>query len=232
MLFILKVIAALILLAVVVIGIYILLQGKEEMFFEVTQRTKARLIKRSENKLEFEVELPMHNDGKEEGIILDAFIRVYLPQEQYADAQLRGRVNLKEAPREDDYFEAMLLGPGVKKTMVVKFELVPEHGVTLKQAVEGMWTLRCFWIAVDELRSILSKKLLLCIKMSCRLCWHNIKIQLKPPEGGFSFWNNFSFWQVFSVWIWNYKMLMNVRKSGVRICYWELTSAGHLQMPC
>ena len=74
MLFILKVIAALILLAVVVIGIYILLQGKEEMFFEVTQRTKARLIKRSENKLEFEVELPMHNDGKEEGIILDAFI--------------------------------------------------------------------------------------------------------------------------------------------------------------
>ena len=112
MLFILKVIAALILLAVVVIGIYILLQGKEEMFFEVTQRTKARLIKRSENKLEFEVELPMHNDGKEEGIILDAFIRVYLPQEQYADAQLRGRVNLKEAPREDDYFEAMLLGPG------------------------------------------------------------------------------------------------------------------------
>ena len=127
MLFILKVIAALILLAVVVIGIYILLQGKEEMFFEVTQRTKAILIKRSEKKLEFEVELPMHNDGKEEGIILDAFIRVYLPQEQYADAQLRGRVNLKEAPREDDYFEAMLLGPGVK-----------EHGVTLKQAVEGM----------------------------------------------------------------------------------------------
>lgn len=55
MLFILKVIAALILLAVVVIGIYILLQGKEEMFFEVTSRTKARLIKRSENKLEFEV---------------------------------------------------------------------------------------------------------------------------------------------------------------------------------
>ena len=144
MLFILKVIAALILLAVVVIGIYILLQGKEEMFFEVTQRTKARLIKRSENKLEFEVELPMHNDGKEEGIILDAFIRVYLPQEQYADAQLRGRVNLKEAPldiaaKEDaGIFEAMLLGPGVKKTMVVKFELVPEHGVTLKQAVEGM----------------------------------------------------------------------------------------------
>ena len=31
---------------------------------------------------------------------MDAFIRVYLPQEQYADAQLRGRVNLKEAPRE------------------------------------------------------------------------------------------------------------------------------------
>lgn len=138
MLFILKVLAALVVLAAVVIGIYILLQGKEEMFFDVTKRTKARLTNRSEDKLDFEVELPMHNDGKEEGIILDAFIRVYLPQEQYADAQLRGRVNLKEAPREDDYFEAMLLGPGVKKTMVVKFELVPEHGVTLKQAVEGM----------------------------------------------------------------------------------------------
>lgn len=35
MLFILKVIAALILLAVVVIGIYILLQGKEKMFLKL-----------------------------------------------------------------------------------------------------------------------------------------------------------------------------------------------------
>lgn len=136
--FVLKVIAALILLAVIVIGVYILIQGKEEMFFDVTKRTKARLTKSTEDKLEFDLELPIHNDGKEEGIILDAFIRVYLPQEQYADAQLRGRVNLKEAPREDDYFEAMLLGPGVKKTMVVKFELVPEHGVSLQQAVAGM----------------------------------------------------------------------------------------------
>ena len=88
MLFILKVIAALILLAVVVIGIYILLQGKEEMFFEVTQRTKARLIKRSENKLEFEVELPMHNDGKEEGIILYICRRNNMLMPSCADASI------------------------------------------------------------------------------------------------------------------------------------------------
>ena len=94
MLFILKVIAALILLAVVVIGIYISLQGKEEMFFEVTQRTKAILIKRSEKKLEFEVELPMYYNDKEEGDILDAFSRVYLPKEPYAEAQLCVRVKL------------------------------------------------------------------------------------------------------------------------------------------
>ena len=80
----------------------------------------------------------MHNEGKEEGIILDAFIRVYLPQEQYADVQLRGRVNLQDVPREDDYFEAMLLGPRERKNMVVKFEIVPVHGVTLDQAVSGM----------------------------------------------------------------------------------------------
>lgn len=40
MLFILKVIAALILLAVVVIGIYILLQGKEEMFLKLLSGLK------------------------------------------------------------------------------------------------------------------------------------------------------------------------------------------------
>lgn len=138
MMFILQIIAALLILAAIVIAIYIYMQGKEEMYFEVAQRTKATLLRRSENKLEFEVELPMHNEGKEEGVILDAFIRVYLPQEQYADAQLRGRVNRKQAPREDDYFEAMLLGEGVRETMVVKFELVPERGVTLQQAVNGM----------------------------------------------------------------------------------------------
>lgn len=138
LLFVLKVIAALILVAAVVIGVYILMQGKEEMFFDVALRTKAQLTGRTDDKLEFEVELPIHNDGKEEGIILDAFVRVYLPQEQYANAQLRGRVNLKESPRSDDYFEAMLLQPGEGKTMIIKFELVPENGVSLEQAVSEM----------------------------------------------------------------------------------------------
>lgn len=138
MLFALKIIVALVVLAAIVIKLYVWYKGKEEMYFEVNQRTKARLVNKTEDKLEFEIELPIHNEGKEEGIILDAFIRVYLPQEQYADARLRGRVNLKDAPRRDDYFEAMLLGPQERKIMVVKFDLEPEQGVTLDKAISGM----------------------------------------------------------------------------------------------
>ena len=52
--------------------------------------------------------MPFTNEGGDEGLVLDAFMRIYLPQEQYDKALVRGKINLKDVPRDDDYFEALV----------------------------------------------------------------------------------------------------------------------------
>lgn len=134
----LKILAGLFVLGCLVVAVYILLQGDAKLIFAKEKRTKAIAVKTTENRLDFAVELPYTNVGKEEGTILDAYLRIYLPQEQYADVLLRGKVNLKDVPREDDYFEAVLVPANTGKTMVLKFEAYAKHGKTIKEAMAAI----------------------------------------------------------------------------------------------
>ena len=93
------------------------------------------------------MDVPFTNEGGDEGLVLDAFMRIYLPQEQYDKALIRGKINLKDVPRDDDYFEALVMPKGEHKTMTAKFEVTPMHGATLKEAVEGLpdFDVALFW---------------------------------------------------------------------------------------
>jgi hypothetical protein len=75
---------------VVIVGIALLLfinqQGKENVVFAIDKRTQAKLVKETPEKITFEVEVPVENVGQDEGIILDAYMRPYLCQEQYEGA--------------------------------------------------------------------------------------------------------------------------------------------------
>ena len=85
------------------------------------------------------MDVPYENKSSSEAIFLDAFVRIYLPDEQYNGALLRGRVNHPQAPRTDDYFEARLVPPGEKDHLTVTFELTPRNGKkTAKDALLGM----------------------------------------------------------------------------------------------
>ena len=136
--FVVKIAVILFILACLVVGVYIMLQGDAELVFAKEKRTQAVAAKQTPERLDFEVELPYTNVGKEEGTILDAYLRIYLPQEQYADVLLRGKVNLKDVPREDDYFEAVLVPANTGKTMVLKFEAYPKQGKTLAEAMAAI----------------------------------------------------------------------------------------------
>src|SRR5574344_473901 len=102
-------------------------QGREEVVFYVDKRT---LIK-------FELDVPFANVGQEEGIIMDAYVRPYVCVEQYDGALLRGKVNLKDKPREDDYFEAMLVPANTKDVLTLKFELTPLNAKDAQDATAG-----------------------------------------------------------------------------------------------
>lgn len=147
MLFIIEIIAGLFLLGVVAVAVFIMMQPKHRFVFDVKNRTKAELTDKTDNKLCFSVDVPFTNEGGDEGLVLDAFMRIYLPQEQYDKALVRGKINLKDVPRDDDYFEALVMPKGEHKTMTAKFEVTPMHGATLKEAVEGLpdFDVAMFW---------------------------------------------------------------------------------------
>lgn len=147
MLFIIEIIAGLFLLGVVAVAVFIMMQPKHRFIFDVKNRTKAELTDKTENKLCFSVDVPFTNEGGDEGLVLDAFMRIYLPQEQYDKALVRGKINLKDVPRDDDYFEALVMPKGGNETMTAKFELTPMHGANLKEAVNGLpdFDVAMFW---------------------------------------------------------------------------------------
>ena len=147
MLFIIEIIAGLFLLGVVAVAVFIMMQPKHRFVFDVKNRTKAELTDKTDNKLCFSVDVPFTNEGGDEGLVLDAFMRIYLPQEQYDKALVRGKINLKDVPRDDDYFEAVVMPKGGNTTMTAKFELTPMHGANLKEAVNGLpdFDVAMFW---------------------------------------------------------------------------------------
>ena len=109
------------------------------LVFYKDKRTQAKLVSKRSEKIEFSIDVPYENKSGDEGIFLDAFVRIYLPDEQYNGALLRGRVNHPQAPREDDYFEARLVPPGEKDHLTVTIEVTPRNGKkTAEAALQDM----------------------------------------------------------------------------------------------
>ena len=133
----------LLLLAAVVLFTLRLISGHAAadklLVFYKEKRTRARLLSESAEKIMFSVDVPYENKSGNEAIFLDAFVRIYLPDEQYNGALLRGQVNHPQAPRTDDYFEARLVPPKEADHLTVTFELTPRNGKqTAREALLGM----------------------------------------------------------------------------------------------
>lgn len=111
----------------------------EKLKFYKDKRTRASLLSRTDDKLVFAFDVPYRNTGTHEAIFLDAFVRVYLPDEQYNGALVRGRVNHPAAPRTDDYFEARLVPGGEAGRLTVTLEVTPRNGsADAKEALLGL----------------------------------------------------------------------------------------------
>ena len=78
------------------------------------------------------------NEGKQCATIMDALVRPQLPYEQYDGIEARGKAEREGEPREDDYFEAMLVPPNMQDTLTLKFELTPLKAKDAQAAAAGM----------------------------------------------------------------------------------------------
>ena len=113
------------------LGTEIIVPKVEEMTpFSVDAQTNERLV--------LSATLPFANEGKQCGTIMDAILRVQLPYEQYDGAVVRGKVELAGVPREDDYFEAVLIQKHERIDLVLKLSIEARNDLSLAEAVAHM----------------------------------------------------------------------------------------------
>ena len=124
-------------LGILGVWIYIVRQGDSEIEILTAQRTALQLVSVENGKAVFAVQVPLCNLSAQDGIILDAFPRHLLPQEQYDAARVESRLELLTAPREDGYFEAVIIEGNKGNTFVLTVALTAKNGLAA-EAVAGM----------------------------------------------------------------------------------------------
>ena len=130
-------------LAVYVLGRLVLASlGKEN----VVVKTDAPFVKEQmdEKSIVLSKELTFLNEGGSCATIMDAITRPQLPYEQYDAVEARGKAEREGAPREDDYFEAVLIQKkgdrsGEDKLHIfAKIRLTARKGLSLAEALSHM----------------------------------------------------------------------------------------------
>jgi hypothetical protein len=124
-------------LGILGVWIYIVRQGDTEIEILTAQRTELQLVSAEDGRAVFVVQIPLCNLSAQDGIILDAFPRHLLPQEQYDAARVESRLELLTAPREDGYFEAVIIEGNKGNSFVLTVSLTAKNGL-VAEAVAGM----------------------------------------------------------------------------------------------
>ena len=78
------------------------------------------------------------NEGKQSALIVDAYVKPQLPFEQYDGISVRGKAEREGVPREDDYFEALVLEHQQSVNIVAKVTMTARKGMTLNEALSHM----------------------------------------------------------------------------------------------
>ena len=146
---VLYVIAGIYLACVIGVNIFFAMEGKEKVVVNVKERTPFTVEQRTKDSITFSTKVEFRNDGKQCATIMDAIVRPQLPYEQYDGIEVRGKAEREGAPREDDYFEAVLIerkGKGKTKEgkdrdriyIFAKVTLTPRKGMSLEEALSHM----------------------------------------------------------------------------------------------
>ena len=106
------VVLAAIFLCIIAVKLFFVKEGTEEVVVKLTERTPLEVTAQDEKSVTLVTKLEFANVGKQVGTIMDALVRPLVPYEQYDGLEVRGRAEREGAPREDDYFEAVLIEAG------------------------------------------------------------------------------------------------------------------------
>ncbi len=127
-----------------VVKIYFNLKGQEIVIAKSKEHTPFKIESRDEKSMTISTVMDLVNEGKQSALIVDCIVKPQLPFEQYDGIAVRGKAEVEGVPREDDYFEAMVLfakgdphGSNVIKIKAI-VNLTARKGMSLNEALSHM----------------------------------------------------------------------------------------------
>ena len=131
-----------ILIAAVVfcLGIFLFLKkrGQEKVVPKLQTRTPFKIIARDEKSVTLSTMIEFRNEGTQSAMLVDAICHPLLPFEQYDGISVRGKVEREGKPREDDYFEALVIEHQESVNLIETITLTARKGMTLEEALSHM----------------------------------------------------------------------------------------------
>ena len=124
---------------VVALAVYFFLNGREEKVVpKLNNRTPFKIESRDEKSVTLSTTIEFRNEGTQSAMIVDAICKPQLPFEQYDGMNVRGRAEREGVPREDDYFEALVIEHQQSVNLVAKVTLTARKNLSLEEAVAHM----------------------------------------------------------------------------------------------
>ena len=125
-------------LAVILIMWFYLKNRKEKVVPKLESRSPFKIERRDEKSITLSTTIEFRNEGTQSAMIVDAICHPLLPFEQYDGMNVRGKAEREGVPREDDYFEALVIEHQQSAYLVAKVTLTARKNLSLEEAVSRM----------------------------------------------------------------------------------------------
>ena len=128
----------LVVVAFVVFRLFFSLEKNSKVIVRLEKRSPFALASMTDTDAVLYCSVPFENLGGQYGTIMDCVVRPQLPFEQYDGIDARGKAELAGKPREDDYFEAVLVGAHKSLSVLAKVRLTARKGMDIRTALSHM----------------------------------------------------------------------------------------------
>lgn len=118
--------------------IYLKRRGQEKVVPKLDSRVPFRVESRDEKSVTLSTTIEFRNEGQQSAMIVDAICHPLLPFEQYDGISVRGKAEREGKPREDDYFEALVLEHQQSVNLIAKVTLTARKNLSLEEALSRM----------------------------------------------------------------------------------------------
>ena len=118
--------------------LYLKNRGQEKVVPKLDARTPFKIISRDEKSVTLATTIEFRNEGTQSAMIVDAICHPLLPFEQYDGMDVRGKAEREGVPREDDYFEALVIEHQQSANLTAIVTLTARKNLSLAEAVRHM----------------------------------------------------------------------------------------------